>query len=210
MDRRVTTDLVTACICHDLSLSLMPDSVVRDLGRLTGPQKKALWLHPRFDAEIMRRQPGVSAVMVAALGQHHELWSGDGYPKGLKGENIGQMARILAIVDTYAALVGERPNRERQMPHEAIEFILGYAGEYFDMDLAEKFSRSIPTYFVGMMVQLSNLQKAVVMVPNTGEIARPALRVLTDSAGRKLPVPQDLNLMDASNASLMITAVVDE
>ena len=210
MDRSVTRDLVMACVCHDLSLVLMPSSVQRDFGRLVGNQRKALWLHPRLDSELMRRQAGSTAVLVGALAQHHELWSGDGYPKGLKGEEIGVLARIIAIVDTYAALVGERPNRERQMPHEAIEFVLGYAGEYFDMDMAEKFTRSIPTYFVGTMVQLSNMQKGVVMVPNTGEIARPALRLVTDPAGRPLPVPQDINLKDASNASLMIAAVVDE
>jgi response regulator RpfG family c-di-GMP phosphodiesterase len=210
MNREATTELVTLCITHDLSLALMPPSIVRDFGRLTGSQKKALWLHPRLDAEIMRRQPGTSAVMVGAMGQHHELWGGGGYPKGLKGEDISSMARILAIVDTYAALIGERPGRERQMPHEAIEFILGYAGEYFDMDMAETFTRAIPTYFVGTMVQLSNMQKGVVMVPNTGEIARPALRVLTDPAGQALPVPQELDLKDATNATLMISAVVDE
>ena len=210
MARAVNKDLVMACICHDLSLVLMPRSVRRNFGRLVGSQRKALWLHPRLDSEIMRRQAGSSAVMVGALAQHHELWSGGGYPKGLKGESIGMLARIIAIVDTYAALVGERPGRERQMPHEAIEFVLGYAGEYFDMDLAEKFTRSIPTYFVGAMVQLSNMQKGVVMIPNTGEIARPAVHLITDPAGRPLPVPQDVNLKDAANASLMIAAVVDE
>lgn len=210
MDRSAAKDLVVACLCHDLSLVLMPSSVQRDFGRLVGSQRKALWLHPRLDSEIMRRQAGSSAVMVGALAQHHELWSGNGYPKGLKGDNISVLARVIAIVDTYAALIGERPNRERQMPHEAIGFVLGYAGEYFDMGIAEKFSRAIPAYFVGTMVQLSNMQKGVVMVPNTGEIARPALRLVTDPAGRPLPVPQDVNLMDASNASLMIAAVVDE
>lgn len=210
MDRDAVRELILVCLAHDLSLSLLPGSVQQNLGRLSDQEKKALFMHPRLDAEILHNQQGVSAVAVQALGQHHELWNGSGYPRRLKGEDIAPMARIVVLVDAYAALVGERPNRQRLMPHEAIEYVMGYAGEYFEMNTVEKFARAIPSYFTGIMVKLSNGQKGVVTYPNIGEIARPKVRLLTDPMGAPLQQPRELDLSSPGNASLLIAAVIDE
>lgn len=210
MDRAAVGELILACLIHDLSLVLLPASITGNLGRLSGEEKKVLHVHPRLEAEILRNQGGVSAVTTQAVGQHHELWNGSGYPRGLKGDQISPSARVISLVDTYTALISERPFRQQLMPHEAIEYIMGYAGELFEMNLAERFARAIPTYFVGIMVRLSNKQKGVVVFPNIGEIARPKIRALTDPQGVPLRVPQDIDLKSPDKASLLITAVVDE
>jgi HD-GYP domain-containing protein (c-di-GMP phosphodiesterase class II) len=209
MDRETVLELVFVCLFHDLSLVLLPKSILQNLGRLEEEEKKALYIHPRLEAEILRRQQGVSAVAIGAIGQHHELWNGEGYPRGLSGESILPVARIVGLVDTYTGLVSERPFRKRLMPHEAIEYILGYADEYFEIDLTDRFSRAVPTYFIGTMVSLNNNQKGVVTVANIGEVARPVVRAITDPNGVPLAKPTDVDLSNPENASLLITAVVD-
>ena len=203
-------ELVVGAITHDLSLCLLPDRVLDNLGRLGPEEKRAFMVHPRLDAEILRSQGGVSAVTIGSVGQHHEVWNGAGYPRGLKGTDILPMARVLCLVDTYSALVLERPYRQRLMPHEAIEYVMGYAGELFDMTMAERFARSIPSYFVGTSVRMNDGRKGVVVYPNIGEIARPRIRLITNERGGPLPVPIELNLSSPENASLLISAVVDE
>ena len=209
MDRDTVLQLVLVCLFHDLSHVLPPKSILENLGRFNENEKKALYIHPKLEVEILRRQQGVSAVAIGAIGEHHELWNGEGYPRGLSGESILPVARIVGLVDTYAALVSERPFRKRLMPHEAIEYILGYADEYFEIDLAERFSRSVPTYFIGTMVSLNNNQKGVVTFANIGDVARPIVRAITDPDGVPLSKPTDVDLSDPANASLLITAVVD-
>ncbi len=209
-DRETTLQLVIVCLIHDLSLVLLPPAVLENLGRLNPEEKKALYAHPRIDTEILRNQRGASSVAVGPIGQHHELWNGEGYPKGLKGESILPIARIVSLVDTYAGLVSERPFRQRLMPHEAIEYVMGFADEFFELDMADRFARSIPTYFLGTMVSLNNKQKGVVIFANIGEIARPVIRAITDPNGVPLDTPAKIDLSSPDNASLLISAVVDE
>ncbi|MFN3309464.1 MAG: HD-GYP domain-containing protein, partial [Anaerolineales bacterium] len=70
---------------------------------------------------------------------HHEKWDGSGYPQGLKGTDIPIKARILSIIDTFDALITERPYRKPVEFDVAIEHIRSQAGKDFDPALVEKF-----------------------------------------------------------------------
>jgi len=70
---------------------------------------------------------------------HHEKWDGSGYPKGLKGEKIPLLGRMMAIADVYDALVTERPYK-RPFPHkEAVDIISQGKGTHFDPVLIDIF-----------------------------------------------------------------------
>ena len=68
---------------------------------------------------------------------HHEKWNGQGYPYGLKREEIPLSARIMAAADVYDALVSPRVYKEPISPEEALEIIEGDSGEHFDPDVVK-------------------------------------------------------------------------
>jgi len=70
---------------------------------------------------------------------HHERWDGTGYPKGLKGEEIPLLARIVAVADAYEAMTSDRPYRKGLPPEEAAEVIRREAGRQFDPEVARAF-----------------------------------------------------------------------
>ncbi|NQZ05926.1 MAG: response regulator [Algicola sp.] len=71
--------------------------------------------------------------------QHHEKWDGSGYPQGLKGEDIHIFGRIVALADTFDALVHDRPYREAWLVDDAVDYILENKATSFDPDLVEIF-----------------------------------------------------------------------
>jgi len=72
-------------------------------------------------------------------GYHHEYWNGSGYPYRLKGTDIPLQGRIMAIVDTYDALISKRPYKEALAVEEAERIIMENAGKQFDPDITRVF-----------------------------------------------------------------------
>ena len=93
----------------------------------------------------MLAESGLEAEVITAVTQHHERWDGSGYPEGRKGEEISLFARIIALADTFHALLSKRPHWPAFKPHEAVEFIVAYSGAMFDPKLAQIFARACPS-----------------------------------------------------------------
>jgi len=74
---------------------------------------------------------------------HHERWDGNGYPDGLKGEEIPLGARILAIVDAFDAMMSERPYRKSLSLEEVKRELLKNAGKQFDPRLVKIFVNEV-------------------------------------------------------------------
>ncbi|MEW6574020.1 MAG: HD domain-containing phosphohydrolase, partial [Bacillota bacterium] len=72
------------------------------------------------------------APVAELIRQHHERWNGKGYPRGLRGEEIHILSRILAIADAYDAMTSDRPHRPALPPEEALKELKRCAGTQFD------------------------------------------------------------------------------
>jgi HD-GYP domain-containing protein (c-di-GMP phosphodiesterase class II) len=87
---------------------------------------------------LLKDAPRLEGVLPAIL-YHHERWDGNGYPKGLRGEDIPFLARVLAIAEAYHAMISTRPYRRRLGDDEAIEELHQCAGKQFDPELVKSF-----------------------------------------------------------------------
>jgi putative two-component system response regulator len=75
---------------------------------------------------------------------HHEKWNGKGYPRGLSGEDIPRVARIVAIADVFDALTSVRPYKKAWTIEAAVKLLEEEAGEHFDPQLVPLFIQELP------------------------------------------------------------------
>jgi len=127
-------------LLHDIGKIGVPASVLDSPHALSPAERDLVAQHPTIGARILEPIRAFSPVMPIVL-QHHERWDGTGYPAGLRGEQIDRLARIVAVADTYDALVSPRPYREAASPEVGLRAIREGAGTQFDPEVAEAFVR---------------------------------------------------------------------
>ena len=138
-------DLVTlinrAAPLHDVGKIGVSDQVLKKPGKLTTEEYDEMKRHPEIGGVIMERssflRPGLPAVL-----HHQERWDGSGYPRGLRGEEISLQGRIVAVVDTYDAIISSRPYRDASSCEFAMEEIRRSSGTQFDPVVVEAFFRA--------------------------------------------------------------------
>ncbi len=133
--------LWVAGLLHDLGKVAIPDQILGKPGRLTDEEYEIIQQHPTIGAAILERSPFLRPALPGVL-HHHERWDGGGYPGGLRGEEISLEGRILAVADTYDAIVTTRPYRESQPPEAAVCEIRRCSGSQFDPLVVDAFLRA--------------------------------------------------------------------
>ena len=186
-------------------LSLPPTVLEKD-GEFSKDDWNHVHKHPQYSAQLLA-DSDLEKDVIEGIEQHHERWSGSGYPDGRKGEEISLFARIIALADTYHALLSKRPHRPAFKPHEAVEFVVAYSGDAFDPELCQLFARRVPQYPAGLGVKLSTGEVGIVSNPNAGHIARPVVRICFEN-GSTVEPPYDLDLSERRCMNKLIVQVL--
>jgi HD-GYP domain-containing protein (c-di-GMP phosphodiesterase class II) len=132
-----------AGLLHDYGKIGTRDDVLLKPSELTAEEYEHIKEHPLHTFRILSkiRFPEDLAEIPRVAAAHHERWDGNGYPHGLRGEDIPLGSRIVAVADAYDALAEERVYREPLPPDEALAAITARSGTYFDPIVVEAFSR---------------------------------------------------------------------
>lgn len=125
-----------AGLLHDLGKVGTPDSVLKKEGELTPREWELIKEHPTTAAEVLS-QLATHKEIADIIRHHQEHFDGSGYPYGLKGEDIPELSRMLAVADTYHALTSNRPYREAKSPFEALIILRRVAGTQLDPKYVE-------------------------------------------------------------------------
>ena len=136
-----TLDL--AAVLHDIGKVGVPDHILMKPGALTSREFNQVASHVSLGAEILRAAKLPEAVREVVL-RHREHWDGSGYPDGLNGREIPRLARILTIVDSFHALVHDRPFRPALDPDQAVDLMGRQRGKIFDPVLLDKLAAELP------------------------------------------------------------------
>lgn len=129
--------LRVAGLLHDVGKIGVPDRILRKPGRLTGEEYETIKQHSLLGDAIIAAIPDLAEIRAAVL-SHHERFDGHGYPHELGGDRIPLLARILAVADSYSAMVTDRPYRTLTQ-EEAIAELLAGKGAQFDPDCVDAF-----------------------------------------------------------------------
>lgn len=195
-----------AAVLKDISL---PIEIIKNVDTLAEGDSPRMRGHPVTGYKLLTENNLTSAAVAEAVLQHHEFWSGSGYPQGLKGNEISLHARIIAIADAFVDLLAERPGGEKYMPHEAIEYIMASSGDQFDPELVEHFVRRVPSYPSGLLVKLNTGERGIVSDPKRGFVARPVVRICFKADGRAMNNPVDIDLSQAQYQRKLVTKVLE-
>jgi HD-GYP domain-containing protein (c-di-GMP phosphodiesterase class II) len=123
---------------HDLGKVGVPDAVLNKPDRLTDAEYDVIKTHPSVGGRLLSNHPFAELAMEAVTG-HHERPDGKGYPNGIAGEVIPEVARIVSIADAFDAMTSTRPYRKGMPIGTAITIIGGELGRQFDAQLGREF-----------------------------------------------------------------------
>lgn len=120
-----------AALLHDIGKIAVPSDVLRKDGPLEASERVLIRAHPERGADMVGRIPPLKD-LTDFIRQHHEFYAGGGYPDGLKGAEIHQFARILAVADSYDAMTTNRPYRAAMETEVALQELIRQSGKQFD------------------------------------------------------------------------------
>ncbi len=207
-DRARLHPLGLAAALFDVGVWQLPEAVLRRVDALSGDEL-ALWRsHPKLSADIVGRFRPPDTHIVQTILEHHEREQGQGFPQGLHGPAIDPDAKIIALVDTYAALTLPPSSRPRLRPHEAIRDIVKTRNDQFPSALIKALLSEISVFPPGTVVRLNTDEVGRVIAVNRNHPLRPKVEVLSDGKGQRLPAPKLIDLSEAP--FLYITGPVGE
>jgi putative nucleotidyltransferase with HDIG domain len=125
-------------LLHDVGKIAVPDAILRKAGPLTEDELHIMRQHPSWGYEILADVRFLKPAL-AIVYSHHERWDGQGYPRGLAGDQIPLTARIFAVVDAYDAITSDRPYRRAGSHTAAVAELLRVAGSQLDPQVIEAF-----------------------------------------------------------------------
>jgi len=135
---RDTNEIKNAALLHDIGKVAINEFLLNKPGKLSLDEMKELKRHPEIGYRILSSVNDMAEMSEIVL-HHHERWDGLGYPKGLKGKEIPLQARIIAIADSFDAMVSERSYKKPMSLENAIKEIEISSGTQFDPELSKIF-----------------------------------------------------------------------
>lgn len=203
-DQQHRFSLVAAALTHDFGILGIRNLLGDD--EVLKPEHMALIkLHGSEGVRLLKSFGIKDPAWLAAIEDHHEYLDGSGYA-GKKGDEISEAARILAIADSYSAMLRPRPYRERIYASEALERLYGEEFERYDRTILESLLWDLGFYPPGSLVRLASREMAVAVRNTPGLLDSPVVAVLTDPDGRPLLEPV---LRDPQNPAFAIVEALD-
>ena len=186
--------LACGALFHDIGILLLPAELINKRTPLTPEENAQVMKHTELGFDILRKKSGVSLLSAHVALQHHEKFDGSGYPRGIAGQEISDLARIVSITAIYDDLVSISTGSGQVVPHQAVEYLTSYSGKWFDPDILRVFITIIALFPVGSTVVLNSGDTGLVTKANKKFPTRPIIRVFRDYQGNDLNPPFEIDL----------------
>ena len=204
LDQQTRLSLACASLTRDIALLPWQAQLDMQTGGLDPEQNALIRAHPLRSAEILAEQGVDDPLWLELVRQHHERIDGSGYPHALQGNAILTGARLLAIADSYAAMVTPRPNRSGQFPKDALKSLYQQRSSLYDEELLRVSVGTLTALPPGTIVRLANGELAVIRTRQRKGVP-PDIWTLYDKSGMPVMTPQR---RDANDPAYAITGVM--
>ena len=176
--------LGVGALLHDIGMAKLPATILDKPGGLTVEEFELMTQHVPWGLEILKRSGGVPPAALEILEQHHERHDGSGYVRKLKGDLIGYVGAICAIVDVYDAITSQRVYRGPVSADDALKRMYEWRHKDFHAELVQEFITCMGIYPIGSLVELSTGGVGVVITINRARRLKPKV-VLLLTANKK-------------------------
>lgn len=176
LERAYLHQCVTGALLHDIGKILIPDTVLHKPDKLTDEEYNIMKKHAGYSQNILQRNARFSQVSINVAAQHHERMDGQGYPLGLKGDEISTEARMASVVDIYDAITADRVYHKGMTPSNALKRMMEWCGPHLDTKYVHSFIKAIGVYPVGSLVKINNT--AAVVIAENADSLKPVVKVI--------------------------------
>jgi HD-GYP domain-containing protein (c-di-GMP phosphodiesterase class II) len=173
-------------LLQDVGKLRLPRELLEKRERLSVEEFERAKLHVSYSVEILRATPGLPPDLPRLAALHHERHDGSGYPRHLRGPEIGMIGSIAAIADSFDALTMARPYAAPIAPSAALNLLYKWRGVFFDSVLVEQFIRCVGIFPVGSVVELNSGEVGVVIAQNLAKRLQPRVMVIRDATGNPM------------------------
>jgi HD-GYP domain-containing protein (c-di-GMP phosphodiesterase class II) len=170
-------------LLQDVGKMRVPEEVLNKKEPLSNVELALCKSHVEHSLSILKETSGLPADLPALALLHHERYDGSGYPKSLKGPQIGLFGTIAGLVDCFDALTHPRPFGEVLAPSNALSMIYNWRDIQFDGPLVEQFIQCIGIFPVGSIVELNSGEMGIVIAQNLARRLQPRVMVVLDASG---------------------------
>ncbi len=163
-------NLRLSALLHDVGKIGIDDSILKKPAALTDEEYEIMKTHPQQGYKIMKNIPAME-VFLPGMYMHHEMVNGEGYPQGLKDEQIPLQAKIVSVADTFDAMTIDRPYSKGMTLDQALEIIESYVGTRYDPKVVTALRAACADGQIGVgTVKLKEFSRQP--VPDDKEISR--------------------------------------
>ncbi|MET1256011.1 HD-GYP domain-containing protein [Aliikangiella maris] len=156
-------DLGMAALLHDIGQVKVDQKIVNKKGRLNHNEKAEIAKHTQYGFEILSSKDGLTPSCVDVAFSHHERLSGQGYPRGLKGDQISTNVRIVSIIEVFDSLTSHQTYRKGMSVMDAYKVLMAGKNTHFDEELILKFIKWRSIYPPGCIVEMENGEVGIVI-----------------------------------------------
>ncbi len=181
-------------LLQDVGKTRLPAELMERKGPLSAEEHELTMRHVQYSAEILKTTPGLPPELPELVTLHHERQDGKGYPRGLKGDEIGLYGSMAAIADTFDALTAVRPYAEPLSPTSALSYLYKERGTAFHADLVEQFIQCVGVFPVGSVVELNSGEVGIVITQNLVRRLKPRVMIVLDGKGNPMRPHKILDL----------------
>lgn len=193
--------LIVGGIVHDIGKTQVELSVLNKPAKLEPEEFEHMKLHQVYSIDLLNEIKDLHIDSREVSTMHHEKLDGNGYPLGLKGEQISEVGRMSSIVDIYDALTASRCYKKAMSPAAALKIMTSLQGFHLDSDLLKAFIMCIGFYPVGSLVELSNNLLGLVWESNEADMNKPIVKAFYNTQYEKY---YDVQMIDLSKSKLSI------
>jgi HD-GYP domain-containing protein (c-di-GMP phosphodiesterase class II) len=182
LDDAETHRIMLAALTSNIGMLELQEELHHQVESLSDEQFQQIRQHPQESVRILQASGLNDEKLLEIIMQHHERSHGEGYPNGLKCEEICQGAKMVALADVYSAMISPRSYRETVEASSALKTLFLERGKEYDETLAVMLIKHMGVYPPGSFVQLANGETAVV-VRRTEDKMTPQVACVTNNKG---------------------------